>query len=75
MVQARRQAEWARAAWICHVIVNANPWRDGPPVTPDQCNPLQADAAGEITRGINALDPGAVAEFHDALKLREARRT
>jgi hypothetical protein len=74
MVLARRRAEWERTAWLCHVIANSNPYRDGPPVTPAQCNPLEPDSGlGGTQTGIDCMDTSAIAAYHDALKIREAR--
>lgn len=73
MVLARRRVEWERTAWLCHVIVNANPFREGDPVTPAQCNPLEpGDDAGAVSQGLDCTDPAIVAAYHDALKMREA---
>jgi hypothetical protein len=74
MLEARRRAEWERAAWICHVIVNSNPWRTGPPALPAECNPLRPESAAEIHVGIDCTNPGAVRSYHAALLAREAHR-
>lgn len=74
MVEARRRAEWDRTAWLCHAIVNSAPFRDGPPVTAAECNPLLDDAS-RPSSGINCLDPAAVAAYHDAIQYRHERTT
>jgi len=76
MVLARRRAEWERTAWLCHVVINANPFREDEPVTPEQCNPLVTDSgvSTSVRTGIDCTDPAAVAAYHDALKIREARQ-
>lgn len=77
MLAARRRAEWDRVAWLAHIIVNTNPWRDGPPVTPGECNPLVIEAqpvAAATGGGIDMLDPDNVRQYHEALLIREQRR-
>ena len=77
MVLARRRAEereWERTSWLCAAVVNSNPFRDGPPVTPDECNPMKAESQGPAaTSGIDCTDADAIAAYHDALVLREER--
>lgn len=77
MVRARRRAEWERTAWVAHVIVNSNPYREGPPITPAECNPLADDDRPPVaaaTTGIDCTDPDQIAAYHDAIKIREERQ-
>lgn len=76
MATAHRRAEWDRTAWLCATLINSNPFREGPPVTPDQCNPMvpEDQQAKAPTRGVDCLDATSVSAYAAALKLREARR-
>lgn len=59
MAEACQRDAWEHTAWITanlmSAIVNANPFRDGPPIaiTPAECNPYtrSSDAHAEPSRG------------------------
>jgi hypothetical protein len=39
MAEGRLRAEWGQTSLTVAALVNSNPFRKGPPVTPDQFNP------------------------------------
>ena len=72
MATARREEDWRHTAWLCHVIINAAPFREGPSVSPDECNPLLDDDQRPGS-GIDCLDPAALGAYFDAVQLRNRK--
>ena len=48
MARGRDEAEWGRAAFLCATLVNANPFREGEPVSPSLFNPYADDARAAV---------------------------